>query len=85
MGDTVIDTSNPLASAPDALGFEVVHALTAPDAREDHVLFRLAIVRDDDADRLAHCLGRRVPEYPLGGSIPGRDDAVHVLADDRVV
>ena len=45
----------------------------------------LTIVWNQHAHRLADHLLRAVTEQPLGGSIPGRDDAVQILADDGVV
>ena len=52
---------------------------------EDHVFFGLPIGRNDHADRLADGFGRGVAEHAFGRPIPGRDDAVQILADDRVV
>jgi len=58
---------------------------TAPDAREDHVFFALSIGRNDDADRLPDDFRGGVPEHAFGGAVPGRDDAVQILADDGIV
>ena len=68
---------------PDRL--EVRDRLTGADARQDHVFFGLAIGRDDHANRLADGLGGGVAEHAFGRPVPGRDDAVQILADDGVV
>ena len=59
--------------------------LTGADACEDQFFFGLPVGRNDHADRLADRLGGGVAEHPLGRPIPRRDDAVQILADDRVV
>ena len=62
-----------------------VIALTGADARQDRVFFGLAIGRNDHANRLADRFARGVAEHPFGRPVPGRDDAVQILADDGVV
>ena len=44
-----------------------------------------AVGWNDDRDRLADSLVCRIAEKALGALIPGRDDAVEGLADDRIV
>ena len=63
----------------------MVDFLSAPNAAEDLAFLVQAIVRNDDPDRFTNHLGRRIPEHPLCGLVPGRNDAVQVLTDDRVV
>ena len=41
--------------------------------------------RNDARDRLPDHFVGRVAEHPLGGGVPRRDDAVQILADDRIV
>ena len=62
-----------------------IHVLATPDASEHVVLFRPAIVRDDQRDRAADRLLGRPAEQPLGRAIPGRDATVEHLADDDVI
>ena len=49
------------------------------------VLFRDAILRNDERDMAAHRLLRGVAEQALGGGVPALDDSVERLADDRIV
>ena len=53
--------------------------------RQHHVFLAPPVGRNDQRDRLADRLGCGVAEHPLGAAVPGHDDAVEVLADDRVV
>ena len=64
---------------------EVLDAFAAANAPEHHVLFGKAIRRDQHRDRLPDGLVGGVAEQLLGAAIPGGDDAVEILADDRVV
>src|SRR3546814_5168175 len=66
-------------------GFIMVGALAAPDARQDLRFLVLMIRWNQDQDRLADDLVGRIAEEPLRTLIPARDDAVEVLAYDRVV
>ena len=63
----------------------MLDALTAPDALENFRLFGLQIGRNENGDRLANGLFRRIAEQTLRARIPADDDAVEVFADDRVV
>src|SRR5690606_18023199 len=73
----------PVLALPD--GLVVPHCLTGPDASEDEVLFVLPIGWNDDADGAADHLVGAVAKDAFGRVIPELDDAVEVLADDRVV
>jgi len=66
-------------------GLEVIDPLAPPDAREHVVLFRPPILGNDQRDGAADGLRRRPAESPLGGGVPGCDDAVERLAHDDVV
>src|SRR5262249_29618516 len=77
-----LDEASVLAPAD---GFEVLDAFTPSDATEDFSLLILMIRRDEDGDRLADDLFRHVAEDPFGAFVPALDDAVEVLADDRVI
>ena len=85
IGDTVSEIGMQRAVLPLADRLEVRDRLARADARQDDVFFGLAVRRDDHPNRPADGFGRRVAEHPLGGPVPGRDDAVQILADDRVV
>src|SRR5690349_2428557 len=58
--------------------------LAPPYAAQDHGLLVSALRRDQERDVSANYLPRRVPEHLLGGPVPRGDDAVEILADDRV-
>ena len=85
IGDTVseIGTSDP--SLRRRIVSKCVTDSPAPDAREHVVFLGLPIGGDDHPNGAADRLGGRVAEHPFGGAVPGRDDAVQILADDRVV
>ncbi len=70
---------------PLAHGLEVIDALSAPDARQHLIFFALAIRGNEQPDRLADNLVRRVLKHPLRRTIPRLDDAVQVFAQNRVV
>jgi hypothetical protein len=63
----------------------MIRPLAVAQATQDGLLFVATVRWDDDRDRLADGLLRPVSENPLGTAIPGLDDSVQVLADDRVV
>ena len=63
----------------------MIDALAAPDASENDWLLILQLLWDDDGDRFADDLRRRITEQPSGTRIPADDDAVEVFADDRIV
>src|SRR5580700_3421734 len=75
---------NPAAvlALPDRL--IVIEAVAAPDARENFRLLVVELLRNQDGDRLADDFFGRVAEQALGGFVPADDDAVEILADDRV-
>ena len=77
-----IDQTSVLAATD---GIVMINALTAAHALDDFWFFINAICRDQDRDRLADDLFRLIAEQPLGTAIPACDDAVEVLADNRVV
>ena len=66
-------------------GLEVVEAIAAANAGQRLVFLGLAILRDQPADRRTDHLGGTVAEHPLRRLVPRLDDAVEILADDRVV
>jgi len=63
----------------------VIDALAGLDPGQQRALFVDAIGRDDQEDRLADGLDRRVAEQTLGGGVPAGDRSVQLTADDRVV
>ena len=63
----------------------VVDAFAAAQPRHDGRQFVRAVRRDDQRDRLADRLGRRVAIEALGGPVPAGDRALEGLADDGVV
>ena len=65
--------------------FEVIDLLTGADLREHGVFFALQLVRNEHANRLPDGFRGGVAEHPFGGGIPRGDDALEILADDRVV
>src|SRR4051812_27153673 len=63
----------------------MIDLLAPAHAGDNDVLLGLPVGGNNPADRLAdHRLGG-VPEQPLGRPVPGRNDAVEILPDDRVV
>ena len=66
-------------------GFIVLNAFTAPDARKDRRFLVLQMRRNQDGDGLADDLVGGVAEHALGALVPGADDAIEVLANDRIV
>ena len=63
----------------------MLEALAATNARQNFRFLVLQVFRNDDGDRLADHLLGRIAEQPLGARIPADDDAVQILADDRIV
>jgi hypothetical protein len=59
--------------------------LPCADPAQDEIFFGQPLLWNDDGDRPADDLLRRVPEQSLGSLVPGLHDAVEVLADDRIV
>ena len=66
-------------------GLEVIDALVTPDSREHFVFLRAPLLWDDQGDRPANHLVGGVAEHLLRGAVPALDDAVEILAHDRVV
>ena len=85
IGETVIETSTSLPSLRRRDGFEVLHPPAGADLAEHVVLLGAPFRRDDERDRPPDRLGGRIAEQTLGAAVPRRDDAVQILADDRVV
>ena len=67
------------------LGLVVLDVLPVEDAAQDPLLLAGAIGRDQDPDRPSDHLVLAVEIEALRAGIPARDDAVAVLAEDRVV
>jgi hypothetical protein len=63
----------------------VIDAFTAAKAREHFMFLGDAIRWNDQENLLSNGLPGRIPEQALGAAIPGADDAVQRLRDDRVV
>ena len=63
----------------------MIYTLPTAHAFDDFWLFINAICRDQERDRLADDLFGSVAEQTLCTAIPACDDAVEVLADNRVV
>ena len=85
MGEIVRETFDQPTVLPEPDRLEVVHRLPLPEPRQDDRLFLEVIRRDQEGDRPSHRLGGRVAEEPLRALVPGGDNAVEVLAHDRVV
>ena len=84
IGEIVKETEEtPIFSAPDR--FVVLEALTLPDLAQHVVFFGLPIVWNKSANGPANHLGGGVAKHPFRCDIPGGDDTVEVLADDRIV
>jgi hypothetical protein len=65
--------------------FEVVDLVAAAQARQHVVFFALAVGGNQGADRFPDDLLGGVAEHLLRGGVPRRDDAIEILAGDRVV
>ena len=64
---------------------EVIDRAARAHLAQDVIFLRKPVGGDDERDGLADRFFSGVAEHPLGGAVPRRDDAVEVLADDRVV
>ena len=73
------------AVLPPANGLIMVDTLAAPYAREDPGLLVFEAWRKKNGHGLADGLTGAIAEQPLGARIPGLDDPVQILADDRIV
>src|SRR5690242_7336220 len=63
----------------------MIDPLPAAQPGQDLVLLALPVRRNDDANRLADDLVRRISEELLGRGVPRRDDPVQVFRDDGVI
>src|SRR3954462_1602723 len=63
----------------------MVDTVAAPDAREDPRLLVFEAWRKKNGHGLADGLAGGMAEQPLGARIPGSDDAIQILADNRIV
>ena len=63
----------------------MLNTFTIADTRQDMRFLIKPIGRDQDRHRLAYDLFGFVTKQALGCAIPGFDNPVQVLADDRVV
>src|ERR1700677_2502150 len=63
----------------------MLDTFTAPELRENIHLFAGEMRWDELQDRLAHHFAGPVAKHALGSLIPGHDDALERLADDRVL
>jgi hypothetical protein len=81
-GERDVDSGAVLATSD---GLKVINPLASSDARQDFAFLAPQLGRDQQRDRLADHLGRRIAEDAFGAFIPGGDDAVEVLADDGIV
>ncbi len=68
-----------------AYGFEVIDALAGFHLADDDVFFERPIVGNDQCNASPHGLVCCESEDAFGRLVPGRDDAVEILPDDRVV
>ena len=59
--------------------------LTRSNACEHHIFFALPVRRNDHANRLADGFGGRIAKHAFRRQIPRGDDAVEILADDRII
>src|SRR5581483_6916299 len=73
------------AVLPSANGVEVLHGLALGDLREDVSLLAQTLPGDEEGDRLSDHLFGPIPEEPFGPAVPGGDDPLEVLRNDRVV
>ena len=64
---------------------EMIDALSASDARQDLTFFALSVLWNHNCNRLTNGLFGGVAEDTLGTPVPARDNAIEVLAYDRVV
>ena len=64
---------------------EMVDTLSSSDARQDHTLFILPVLWNDDCDGLANSLFGSVAEDTFRTPIPTCDNAIEVFAYNCVV
>ena len=74
-----------IAVLRDADGLEMLDAFAPPDAVQDQRHVLLVPGRHQGRDGLPDDLCRLVSEEALGPRVPGRDDPLQVLGDDRVL
>src|ERR1700756_397338 len=63
----------------------MVDFLAAANMRQNIILFRVTLGRNDQCNVLTDSLRRAVPEHLLGAAVPRCDDAVQGLADYGVI
>ena len=66
-------------------GLEVIDGAARPNLTQNVILVGEAFPGDDQRDRLPDGFRLREAEHPLGGAIPRGDDALEILADNRIV
>jgi hypothetical protein len=66
-------------------GFKRFDALAALNSLNDCFFLFLVIGWNQNCDRFADSFLGQIAKNPLRAAIPTRDDAIEVLADDRVV
>ena len=81
-GQRNLDQSSVLAPTN---GFIMIDALAATDAVDNRGFLVEAVRRNHDRDRFADDLFGRIAEQPRRAPVPTGDDAVEVLAHDRVI
>jgi hypothetical protein len=85
IGEIVSENVEAAAVLGDANRLEVLDPFAAPEPLEDGTFLVVPLRGDDQRDRPAHGLGRRVAEHAFGPRVPTCDDALERLADDGVV
>src|SRR6476660_470982 len=73
-----------LATFPASNGFEVFYALSPSDAVQNQRFFIRSILGQQKSHGAANRLNRRVAVYVLGPRIPGEDNTIKGLADNRI-
>ncbi len=83
IGEMDSETSTaPLFGYPDRL--ERIQAIPAPESLENDQVIVLAIQGREEGDRPAQGLGGHVAEQLFGAGVPRRNDAIQIVAHDRV-
>ena len=72
----------PVLAEPDRL--HLCHPVALPDFSHDEILFREPIRREQERDMAPHHLVRLVAEHVSRRGVPGRDQAIQILADDGI-
>ena len=66
-------------------GLEMVDAVPLSNPCQDRSFFSMPVLRNHNGDGLADRFFRRVAENSFGALVPACDDAIEVLAYDRIV